>query len=157
MPSISPALASPADGGEPKANDLLRQAVANEKLSAREDYYAWMDRVQKPRGCVTKLMVNTPQGILARIVAFNDRALTPDERQQDDERIDRLLDPEMMREKAKKQQEDQQHIERVLFALADAFQCEYAPAGHDDRNLRLECSPNPNFSPRTTNPRYCRE
>jgi hypothetical protein len=144
---ISPALASPPDGGEPKANDLLRQAIANEKLGARDDYYSWIDRVQKPRGSVTKLMVNTPQGMLARIIALNDRALTPDEHRQDDERTRHLLDPEKMREKAKKQQEDQQHIERLLYALADAFQCEYALSGHDDRNLRLECSPNPNFSP----------
>ncbi len=142
---ISPALARPGDTVLPTPNDLLRQAVANEKLAGREDYYAWMDRLQKPRGSVTKLMVSTPQGILSRIVSYNDRALTPDERRQDDSRIDRLLDPEMMREKAKKQHDDQQHIERVLYALADAFQCQYADP-HDDRNLRLECSPNPNFS-----------
>jgi len=142
---ISPALARPGDAADPTANDVLRQAVANEKIGSREDYYAWMDRLQKPRGSVTKLMVSTPQGILGRIVSYNDRALTPDERQQDDARIDRLLDPEMMREKAKKQHDDQQHIEHVLFALADAFQCDYS-AVHDDRNLRLECSPNPNFS-----------
>ena len=143
---LSPALARPGDAAEPTANDLLRQAVANEKIAGREDYYAWMDRLQKPRGAVTKLMVSTPQGILAKVVAFNERSLTPDERRQDDARIDRLRDPEMMREKARKQHDDQQHIERVLYALADAFHCEYA-AANDDRNLRLECSPNPKFSP----------
>jgi uncharacterized protein YjhX (UPF0386 family) len=142
---IYPALARPGDVIEPTANDLLRQAIANEKLNGREDYYAWMDRVQKPRGSITKLMVNTPQGILSRIVAYNDRALTPDERQQDDGRIDRLLDPALMRDKAKKQHEDQQHIERVLFALPDAMHCEYT-AAHDDHNLSMECSPNPGFS-----------
>jgi hypothetical protein len=142
---VSPTLARPGDVVEPTANDLLRQAVANEKIGGSEDYYAWMDRLQKPRGSVTKLMVNTPQGILARIVAYNERTLTPDERKQDDARIDRLLDPEMMREKAKKQHEDRQHIERVLYALADAFQCEYATL-QDDRNLRIKCSPNPSFS-----------
>jgi hypothetical protein len=146
---ICPALASPPNAGEPTspANDLLRQVVANEKLAARDDYYAWIDRLQKPRGSVTKLMVNTPQGILARTIAFNDQALTVEERRQDDERAQRLLDPEKMREKARKQQEDQQHIERLLLALPDAFQCAYAPSAHDDRNLRLECSPNPGFSP----------
>jgi hypothetical protein len=146
---ISAALASPHHAGEPalKANDLLRQAVANEKHSGEDDYYAWMDRVQRPRGSVTKLMVNTPHGILARTVAFNDKALTMEERQQDDERTNRLLDPENMREKTKRQHEDQQHVERLLYALPDAFQCEYAGAGHEeDRNLRLECSPNSGFS-----------
>src|ERR1700674_4219237 len=148
MALISPALALHPDLTEPavKANDLLRQAVANEKPSGKDEYYAWMDRLQKPRGSVTKLMVNTPQGILSRTVAFNDKALSAAERQQDDARINRLLDPGKMREKIRKQREDRQHIERLLFALPDAFQCEYAAAVRDDRNLHLECAPNPNFS-----------
>ncbi len=140
------AMASPGDPALP-ANDLLRQAVANEKSSAKDEYYAWMDRVQKPRGSVTKLMVKTPQGILSRTVAFNDEPLSADERQQDDGRIDRLLEPSKMREKAGKQQEDQRHIERLLHALPDAFHCEYSPSAHDDHTLRLECSPTPEFSP----------
>jgi hypothetical protein len=145
---ISPALASPPGGGEPpmKASDLLRPAVGNEKPGRGGDYYTWIDRLQKPRGSVTKLMVTTPQGILSRTIAVNDKALTPEERKQDDERTRRLLDPEKMRDKAKKQHEDQQHIERILFALPDALQCDYASSPHDEHNLRLECSPNPNFS-----------
>lgn len=137
----SPAWAEPAQ----HANDLLRQAVANEKLSAEEGYFAWTDRLQKPRGSVTKLMVSTPQGILSRTLAINDKALTAEERKQDDDRITRLLDAAKMREKNAKQHEDQQHIERMLVALPEAFQCEYTTA-RDDRNLRLECSPNPSFS-----------
>jgi hypothetical protein len=146
---LSPALASPRDAGEPslQADDLLREAVANEKSGANNEYFAWMDRRQKPRGSVTKLMVDTPQGILSRTVAIDDRALSADERQQDDERINRLLDPEKMREKVKKQQEDQQHIERLLLALPDAFHCDYSSPAREDRNLRLECSPNPAFTP----------
>jgi hypothetical protein len=145
----SPARASHADFSEPpvRANDLLRTAVANEQHSEKSDYYGWMDRLQKPRGSVTKLMVNTPEGILARTVALNDKPLTAQERLQDDERINRVLDPEKMRDKTKKQAEDQQHIERLLVSLPDAFQCEYAATGREDRNLRLECSPNPSFSP----------
>jgi hypothetical protein len=145
---VAPALAGHSDPGPatPAANDLLRQAVASEKLSARDGYFTWTDRLQKPRGSVTKLMVNTPNGILSRTIALNDKPLTADERTLDDDRINRLLDPDKMRDKAKKQAEDQQHIERMLFALPDAFQCQYAATPRDDRNLRLECSPNPTFS-----------
>jgi len=128
-------------------NVLLRQAVANQQLSVKDGYFAWTDRLQKPRGSVTKLMVSTPQGIISRTMAINDRALSDDERQQDDERINRLLDPAKMRDKSNKQREDQQHIERLLAALPDAFLCEYAPAAHDDQNLHLDCSPDPKFSP----------
>jgi hypothetical protein len=142
-----PALAGHSDAGEPSArpNDLLRQAVANQKTDGN-GFYAWTDRLQKPRGSATKLMVETPQGILSRTIAINDKPLGTVERQQDDERINRLLDPEKMRDKAKKQHEDQQHIERLLLALPDAFLCEYASTAANDRNLRLECTPNPGFS-----------
>jgi hypothetical protein len=146
---ISPALAGNPDLAEAPSepNDLLRRAVAKEKLGDKDEYFAWMDRLQKPRGTVTKLMVDTPQGILARTLAVNDKPLSAEERQQDDDRINRLLDDRAMRDKAKKQREDQQHIERLLLALPDAFQCQYATADHDDSNLRLECAPNPRFSP----------
>jgi hypothetical protein len=130
----------------PDCNELLRQAVANEKRNGDSGYYAWMDRLQKPRGVVTKLMVSTPQGIIARTLAYNDKPLSADERRQDDERINRLLDPEKMREKARKQQEDQQRLERILVALPDAFRCRYGDSS-DARELRLECTPNPGFSP----------
>lgn len=148
MTLITPAMSSHHNSIEPvlNANELLRQAVAKEIPAEKNGYYAWMDRIQKPRGSVTKLMVNTPQGILSRTVAVNDRPLTAQERQQDDARMNSLLDPENMRAKAKKQQEDQQHIERLLRALPDAFRCEYASAPHDEHNVRLECSPAPNYS-----------
>jgi hypothetical protein len=147
--TLSPPLARADEVGKPglQANDLLRQAVAKEQNAANSEYFAWMDRVQKPHGSITKFMVNTPQGILSRTVAIDDQPLSADERRQDDERDNRLLDAEKMREKAKKQQEDQQHIERLLLALPDAFDCDYSSASHEERSLLMECSPNPKFSP----------
>ena len=142
------------------ANELLREAISKEKLTLGDGYLAWMDRVQKPRGTVTKLMVNTPQGILARVVAIDDQPLTSEERQKDDERINRLLDPAKMKDKFQKQQEDREHVEHLLYVLPDAFQCEYATAappnpstptagalGTPGGTVLLECSPNPAFSP----------
>jgi hypothetical protein len=147
--TLSPPLARADEVGKPglQANDLLRQAVAKEQNAANSEYFAWMDRVQKPHGSITKFMVNTPQGILSRTVAIDDQPLSADERRQDDERDNRLLDAEKMREKAKKQHDDQQHIERVLLALPDAFDCDYSSASHEERSLLMECSPNPKFSP----------
>ncbi len=66
-------------------------------------------------------MISTPVGILSRTVAINDRPLTADERKQDDDRINRLLDPAKMQEKAKHQKDDELHIERLLSALPDAL------------------------------------
>jgi hypothetical protein len=145
---VAAAVASHLDQSAPtpRANELLRQAVAKEQFDGKDGYYSWMDRVQKPRGTATKLMVSTPQGILSRTVALNDKPLSADERKLDDDRINRLLDSGNMRDKARKQREDQQHIERLLVALPDAFQCEYVSAARDERSLHLDCSPNPNFS-----------
>jgi len=130
------------------ANEILRRAVEAEKsAAARDGYYLWTDRLQKPRGSATKLMVSTPVGILSRTVAINDRPLTADERKLDDDRINRLLDPGKMQEKAKHHKDDELHIERLLNALPDAFRCDYNNAQRDDRNLHLDCQPNPGFSP----------
>lgn len=140
---VAPALAQPA---AMPANELLRRAVANELHAENSHYYAWTDRLDKPRGSVTKLMVSTPHGILARSVNYNGRALSADERRQEDERIDRLLDPANMKEKQHKQHDDQQRIERLLAAMPDGLLCDYAQAA-DEHTLRLECSPNPHYSP----------
>ena len=163
--ALAPARASAAaaDVSPPpsSANELLREAIAKEKLTLGDGYLAWIDRVQKPRGAVTKLMVNTPQGILARVVAIDDHPLSSEERQKDDERINRLLDPAKMKDKYKKQQEDREHVEHLVYVLPDAFQCEYATASSHpstptagtpgspaaEGTVLLECSPNPAFAP----------
>jgi hypothetical protein len=128
------------------AGELLRQAVANQKIESG-DYYAWLDRVQKPRGAVTKLMVNTPHGLLARLVAINDKPLTAEEQQFEEQHLNRLLDEGRMSEKAGKQREEERRAERVLNALPDAFLCQYASAEHEERQARLECDPNPEYNP----------
>jgi hypothetical protein len=149
LAALAPASASAADATAPAstANELLREVIAKEKLTFGDGYLSWLDRVQKPRGSVTKLMVNTPQGILSRVVAIDDQPLTSEERRQDDERINRLLDPAKMKDKYKKQQEDREHVERIFSSLPDAFQCEYASPAPQDGTVHLECSPNPAFSP----------
>jgi hypothetical protein len=146
---VAPGFAGGANAQPPQPGDLLRRAIANEKSAEAEKdgYYAWSDRLQKIHGSVTKIMVSTPHGILSRTILINDRALTAAERSQDDDRINRLLDPAKMKEKAAHQREDQQHIDRMLAALPDAFRCQYSTAAPEDHNLHLDCSPRPGFSP----------
>jgi hypothetical protein len=145
----SPSLARPAQlpSTTISANELLREAVANEKANANKAYMAWVDRVERPRGSITKLMVNTPEGLIARVVAFDDRPLSSAQRQQEDVRLERLLDPAVMHEKAGKQREDERRVERVLAALPDAFRCEYSGPQPQAATVRLDCLPNPKFSP----------
>jgi hypothetical protein len=131
--------------------ELVRKAIANEMRNPKSSrYYMWMDCVVRPKGSQTKLMVKTPDGVIARLVAINNKPLTPEQRKDDDNRIDRLLDPAKMREKAKQQNEDEQHSQRLLRALPVAFNYAYAgsettPQGHNV--VKLDFSPNPNFVP----------
>jgi len=131
--------------------ELVRKAVANEMEHPKTArFYMWTDRVVKPKGSQTKQMVETPDGIIARLVAINDQPLTPEQRKADDNRIDRLLDPAKMRAKAAQQKEDEQHGQKLLRALPEAFNYAYAgtettPQGH--QVIKLDFSPNPNFAP----------
>ena len=121
--------------------ELVRQAIANEMENPKSArFYMWMDCVVKPKGSQTKQMLETPDGIIGRL----------EQRQADDERINRLLDPAKMREKATQQKTDEQHSQRLLRALPAAFNYAYAgaettPQGH--QVVKLDFSPNPNFVP----------
>ncbi len=131
--------------------ELVRKAIANEERNPKSArFYTWTDRVVKPKGSQTRQMVETPDGLISRLLAINNEPLTPEQRKADDDRINRLLDPAKMREKAKQQREDEQHTQRLLRALPAAFNYEYAgsettPQGH--HVVKLDFSPNPNFAP----------
>jgi len=131
--------------------DLVRTAVTKQ-LSVRESrpLLTWKERIQKPSRTLTKQLVDTPQGIVGRYIAYNDRPLTAEERQREEFRINRLLDPRQMAEKRKAQKQDEARVLRMIRSLPDAFLYEYAdtdtsPNGHTV--VRLNFKPNPAFDP----------
>jgi hypothetical protein len=149
-------IASSAAWAEPSrpsisANDLARAAVANEhKHSADPIYFLFRQRTEKPKGTQVKQIIETPQGMIGRLLAINDQPLTPEQRRQDDERINRLLDPEKMREKHEEQQKDASRVRNMIASLGDAFNYEYdgTEAGSNGKVFtRLKMTPNPNFNP----------
>ncbi len=133
------------------AAELMRKTIANELEHPKTTrFYRWTDRVAKPKGSWTKLMVETPDGLIALMVAINDKPLTPKQRQADDGRINRLLDPAKMREKARQQQTDEQHSQKLLRTMPVAFNFTYAGtviASNGHRIVKLDFAPNPNFDP----------
>ena len=91
-----------------------------------------------------------PAGSIGRLLAINDKPLTPEQRKQDDERLNQLLDPGKMREKAKSQKEDEQRTLKMLRAMPAAFIYKYAgtettPQGQ--HLVRLDFTPNPDYVP----------
>ncbi len=131
--------------------ELVRQAIDSQIHDSQPGrYFMWMERMQRPKGSETKRMIQTPAGNIGRLLAINDKPLTPEQRKQDDERLNQLLDPGKMREKAKSQKEDEQRTLKMLRAMPAAFIYKYAgtettPQGQ--HLVRLDFTPNPDYVP----------
>ena len=133
--------------------ELVRRAVANEIRDSdghQGVLFTYKTKDIKPKQTVVKQIVETPDGTLGRILSVNGKPLTAEENQKEDQRINRLLDPNEMRKKRKSQQEDAERTMKMVKALPDAFVyqqvgTETAPNGHKLVNLKF--TPDPNFSP----------
>ena len=129
------------------ANELMSKAVANEMEHPKSSRFCmWMDRVAKPKGSWTKQMIETPEGIVARLVAINDKPLTPEQRQAEESRLDRLLDPANMKKKTTQQRADEQRSQKLIRALPAAFDYAYSgtettPAGAPNHQAEFFAKP----------------
>jgi hypothetical protein len=95
-------------------------------------------------------LVETPGGVLGRTIAKEGKPLTADERQKEDDRVNRLLDPEQMKAKAKEQKDDEDRTLKMLHAIPDAFIFTYAEnskAVNGDNLVHIKFTPNPDFDP----------
>jgi hypothetical protein len=148
---------APSNGAaqQPPINvqQLVQQAVANE-VKAGNDDVSLMFRVrrQTPKGVQTRQYVETAEGTAGMLVAINDRPLTPGQRQQEFDRLQRLLqNPAELRKKQKEQKEDSERVTRMVKTLPDAFT--YTYDGTTEVNgvelVRLKFEPNPYFDPPT--------
>lgn len=131
---------------------LVRQVVDNELKQSLDNgtLYSFKQRTEKPRGTTVKLMVETPDGLIGRIVTKNDQPLTPDEQKTENDRINRLLDPRQMRDKRKEQKEDEERTRTMVRAMPNAFIYTYAgtePGKNGVELVKLHFTPNPNFNP----------
>jgi hypothetical protein len=147
------ALAAKQDSNLPaNPNDLVRRAVQNELNTPSGDaaeFHSWKMRQVKPNRVTVKLYVETPDGLLARLLTVNDKPLSSEERAKEEDRINRLLDPKQMQQKRKQQNEDESRTKRMVAALPDAFIYQYT--GTEEKNghtlVNMKFSPNPKFSP----------
>lgn len=133
------------------AGELVRSVIKHE-LNANQNrgLSAWTERDIKPHGTYVKLYVETPEGLLGRVVAKNGQTLTPEERKKEDDRNNRLLNPKEWKAKQKEQREDEARTLKMLAAIPDAFNFQYvnterAQNGHSI--VKMNFTPNPNFDP----------
>ena len=147
--AISCAAAAPAQSAPPLAAELVNVVVANE-LADRVERRKWMYVIEKRDGrqILTEEQVETKDGPLFRVLAIDGKPLDPDQRQQDNERIDRLLqDPAEQLKIKRAHDEDEQKLETLIRLMPDAFLYDYD--GNVGTLIRVKFRPNPNYNPST--------
>ncbi len=133
------------------AQELVRQVIANEDKAIKENVrFLYRLRTETPKtGAITKEVVETNEGVVARLIAVNDQPPTAEQRQKDDERLQKLAsDPQARAAKQKQQKEDEERTTRMVKALPDAFLYEYdgfEPDKNGQPMIRLKFKPNPKY------------
>jgi hypothetical protein len=136
---------------------LVRSAIANEVAANNHPTrHFFRSRKQNPKGTATRLYVETKDAIAAMLIALNDQPLTPAQQATEDGHLSWLMNnPEQLRKKQAREQEDAERTMGIVKALPEAFLYKYAgtepgsatvgKAG--DELVRLSFTPNPSFSP----------
>ena len=133
----------------PSAEDLVRQATANELKAQREDRRRWRFRLEWQRANAqpdTYQVIQTTDGDLKRPVLLGGRPLTAEQKQQSDKQIEQLVrDPGPLRRDRARQTADAARILRLLTILPDASNFTYGERRGD--LVQLNFSPKPDFHP----------
>lgn len=146
--SVGAVAQTPAYESNPK--EFVRTAVYNEAHAhGSSEHFMWKDIEKKPKGTTTKLMVETKEGVISRLVAIDGRAPNSQERAQDDGRVNRLLtDPSALKKKQQEQKEDEARVQKLLSAIPDAFIFKYegTEEGKSGKVAKYTFVPDPNFN-----------
>lgn len=130
---------------------VLVQTIVTNELNAHDaESFMYRDWRQTPDGSKTKEMIETRDGVVARLIAVNNQPLTPQQKSAEDERLQNLLrHPELQQKKKKEQQEDEARVKRMFKELPAAFLYQYdgVQPGKSGELIRLRFQPDPNFSP----------
>ena len=132
------------------ARSIVASACANELASDRNDHTPFMyrDHGVTPDHDTTFFYVETPDGNLKKKLEDHGHPLTPEDRQQDDDRIHKLLsDPALQRKLKADSQHDDEQAEQLLQLLPTAFL--WTIVNEKDDLVTLSFKPDPNFSPST--------
>lgn len=129
-------------------NTLVKRVVYNELNAHDGGNYMYRDWRQTPSGSKTKEMIETRDGVVARLIAINNHPLTPTERSAENARLQDLLNhPQLQLEKKKEQEQDEARVKRMFKELPNAFIYQYdgvQPSNWGEL-IRLSFSPDPNF------------
>ena len=113
-------------GSQMPANELVRHVIANELTAEQQDQSHWSFRleIQKPNGQnEVDEVVETKDGDLKRPLLINGRALTGEQQQKSDKRIQQFVrNPAALQKSLNETNQDAVRSQRLLKMLPDAFQ-----------------------------------
>jgi hypothetical protein len=135
-----------------QAQALVDRALASELRAAQDASHPMRYRLRKtsPRLTSTKDILETRDGDVARLVSIFDKPLNQADEQQEQARLDALLnDPSRQRHRKQGEEGDLGIVLKLLRMLPDAYLYQYAGAGAGlaGRVEKFSFRPNPNFSP----------
>jgi hypothetical protein len=135
---------------ESKPREYVRTTIYNElHAHGNGEHFMWRSTEQKPKGVTTKLMIETKEGIISRVIAINGHPLNAEERAQDDGRVHRLLtDPSALHKKQHDQKEEEEHANNLLGSIPDAFVFTLVGVedGQDGKQVHYTFTPDPKFA-----------
>ena len=152
----SPSLtASPANApslSNEEAQALVKRVLQAEINAAGDSSHPMQYRLHKvsPRVATTKLIVETKDGDVARLIAVNENPLSAADQQNETVRLQTLSnDPNLQRHRQAREQGDAARARKVMRALPDAFLYTFAGTVETSHgpSYRLTFQPNPGFDP----------
>jgi hypothetical protein len=134
---------------------LVERALLNELRAAQDPGHPMHYHLRKssPRLTTTKDLIETKDGLVARLVSINDQPLSETDEKKEEERLDGLLrDPGRQRHRKQSEDDDADRAMKVLRSLPTAFI--YQPSGTDSVSaaqpsaiVKFTFRPNPAFDP----------
>jgi hypothetical protein len=146
LPLVAQSPASEAHQQEENPNSFVRDILGHEVEAQRRDDALWSYRELKMDDGKQKLynVCQTKYGEIDRLIAVNGRPLGQTEAQEEDRRIDKLINrTRQMRQEQKKKTEDGEHARNLLKMFPDAFEFEYD--GTQGDLVKLKFAPDPKF------------
>ena len=156
--SVAAAPAFPSAQDPASCLELVRATVANEVAANNNNSMKHMFRADKQtaQGSQTRLYVETREALAGMTIAYNNKRLTPQDMQGEENRLTGLAgNPEQLKHKHLQEQENADRSLRIVKALPDAFLYQYdgeEPADGGVSNVpwvRLKFRPNPAYQPPT--------
>lgn len=132
------------------AHQLVEQVVTNELQANQNDHTRWMyrDSDTVPGKSTVKLVVETPDGTVSKLILLNGHPLTAQQQAQDEARMESVLsDPSVVAKQRKSSAHDDQQAVSLMKMLPDGFLWSYT--GESDGKITLAFRPNPAFQPPT--------